>query len=609
MRTLFILLALLQSLNSFSQHNPGSESLRQDGYYYTNPLLDCETNLIYTPPFKKSLSAYVDEQLSLGKANRISIYFRQLNNGHYFGIKPEQRYNPASLLKVADAIYMMKRAEENPAILKETIEFEGSIGDSRSTTILKTGKTYTIEQLIELMLVHSDNEAKNYLQSYFQNGFMWKEVLADIGIPIKTGAAFPNILSPQAYSRIFRVLYNSSYLNRRSSETILKMLSQTTFKEGIISGIENQESTVANKFGLRNWKDKLQLHESAIVYANSNPYLLTVMTEGTDFNDLLSVLAGTSKLVYDKMLPGKGEDVSASNKDENRLISPLFDCSDKEVGMLTPYRHKVEKKIDNLKKQSKVTDISVYFNHFPSGEGFKIDEDRTFLPASLIKVVMMMCVLKLSEKQPQIMLKKVRIPYTEDISRHRTSLESGKEYTIGELVERLIVFSDNYAAELINKNLPEYGVQLESLFEELGVRRWEIEKNPQRGELSVNQIALLFRVLYNSTYLSRSNSELALDLLSKTSFDVGLRDGLETNIIVANKYGERYAPKGSSGTSQLHDCGIIYFPENPYLLCVMTKGTEIDGLAHAIREVSTLIYEEMKVQFPVDGQARESRFK
>ena len=114
------------------------------------------------------------------------------------------KYNPASLLKVGDAIYIMKQAEQDPQLLEEEIVFEQKLGDSQAETELVIGKAYRIKDLIYYSLVYSDNEAKNYLQKRFNNKQMWKDVFTDIGIPIKTGAAFPNILSPKNIFETFQ---------------------------------------------------------------------------------------------------------------------------------------------------------------------------------------------------------------------------------------------------------------------------------------------------------------------------------------------------------------------------------------------------------------------
>jgi hypothetical protein len=48
---------------------------------------------------------------------------------------------------------------------------------------------------------------------------------------------------------------------------------------------------------------------------------------------------------------------------------------------------------------------------------------------------------------------------------------------------------------------------------------------------------------------------------------------------------------------EMHDCGIVYYPYRPYLLCVMTKGSgEIKSLETVIQDVSKMVYEEVNTK-------------
>ena len=112
--------------------------------------------------------------------------------------------------------------------------------------------------------------------------------------------------------------------------------------------------------------------------------------------------------------------------------------------------------------------------------------------------------------------------------------------------------------------------------------------------LSVQTYASFFRVLFNATYLSREASEWALDLLSKSEFRAGLAAGAPPGILVSHKFGEH--SDANSGEVQLHDCGIIYYPQNPYLLCIMSKGANLEFLNDVISEVSHMTYAEITLQ-------------
>jgi len=61
--------------------------------------------------------------------------------------------------------------------------------------------------------------------------------------------------------------------------------------------------------------------------------------------------------------------------------------------------------------------------------------------------------------------------------------------------------------------------------------------------------------------------------------------------MVASRFGER--AHGPAGAKQLHDCGIVYCPRRPYLLCVMTRGDDFQELTGTIRDLSRLVYSDV----------------
>lgn len=593
-------LVLLQALTVLAQDSIESEAVRQEGYYFTNPLLDCEPKLTYIPPFKQELSALVNKHLEDGSAKRISVYFRQLNNGYSFGVNENSRYTPASLLKVANAMYVMKVAESNPTVLEDTIKFQKRLDGPDSESKLVLGKSYMVKNLIYHMLVHSDNEAKSLLQLHFNNGGMWKEVFADLGIPIKVGAAFNNVISPKTYSILFRVLYNASYLNKKSSQILLKILSRTTFQAGIVSGIDDSQINIANKFGFRKLKGRCQLHESAIIYLAGNPYLVSIMTEGENEENLYSILRGISALVYRSC---KTELLNnPDSKAPESLIHPLLDCSS-DIEMLQPFKKQVNVAVEKLKSTGQATDVSVYFKHLTTGQGFIINGDTKYTPASTMKVPHMMTILKGAEGDPTAM--DFKLSFGHEVSTNLQNIQDeailiGKEYSVWELVERMIVYSDNLSADLLSENILNINDMWSKLLNDLGLRRVLTEESSTHL-ITIKELSVFFRVLYNATYLNRENSEIALKLLTKSNFQDGIRAGVkDDNVIVASKFGERSfdTPGKSFGIKELHDIGIVYLEGNPYILCVMTRGYDFNKQAQAISIISETIFNEMETQFP-----------
>jgi beta-lactamase class A len=254
----------------------------------------------------------------------------------------------------------------------------------------------------------------------------------------------------------------------------------------------------------------------------------------------------------------------------------------------------VESYIGTRVREKKVLGVSVYFRDLNNGPTFGINEDEKFTPASLLKVPIMMAIFKKAEIDPFLLTSS--FTYTGGGDDFTPSfppselLEASKSYTVEELIRRMIVYSDNRAKYLLLLNLEK--PFLDEVYADLGISIPDV-RTPE-SPISVKNYAAFWRILYNASYLERKYSEKALSMLSQTEFDGGIRLGVPSNITVAVKFGERGGPGDS--VKQLHDCGIVYFPQRPYLLCAMTRGSDFNLLAETIADISRIVYTEIEAQ-------------
>lgn len=78
-------------------------------------------------------------------------------------------------------------------------------------------------------------------------------------------------------------------------------------------------------------------------------------------------------------------------------------------------------------------------------------------------------------------------------------------------------------------------------------------------------------------------------------------------LLVAHKFGE-YGDS-EKGIKQLHDVGIIYHEDNPYLLGIMTRGQDYAKLAQVIEKISSFIYSEVDRQYRASEGEGAFQFK
>ena len=100
----------------------------------------------------------------------------------------------------------------------------------------------------------------------------------------------------------------------------------------------------------------------------------------------------------------------------------------------------------------------------------------------------------------------------------------GRTYTVEQLLEYMIKYSDNNATALLDANIdPD---TLARVYGDLGIPSEDDVTLANADFITAHQISTLFRVLYNATYLSRDDSEKALQLMSQVSFTQGIVAGV-----------------------------------------------------------------------------------
>lgn len=171
---------------------------------------------------------------------------------------------------------VMKKIENGAWRLETELALKEEQKDAASGTLFESpaGTGFSVEQLLRELLANSDNTAYHILLDNM-NPSEVDLIIMETGLEDLFDAR--GFVSAKEYSRLWRALYASSFLEPENSIKILEWLTESDFDRYLAGGL-GENITFAHKWG-RNQAYHVFL-DTGIVYIPHRPYLVTVMIQG-----------------------------------------------------------------------------------------------------------------------------------------------------------------------------------------------------------------------------------------------------------------------------------------------------------------------------------------
>jgi beta-lactamase class A len=237
---------------------------------------------------QSELDAFLDEN---NLNSDYGIYFQDLNNDEIvYSHNEDNSFRPASIYKVALAMVTIRNAEEGQFSLDETAIHEG--------------EEKTLERIIELMIIESDNDAMSILEG--KNGgytATQEQITTELN-----GAVIKRIgqdTSPLDIARVFRKLYinTDNYLSPQRQTFLVDLMvnAEDRHRDRIPAAIDefnqkyDKQLVAATKIG-----NLLGVYQDAgIIYGENSDYVLIIMNQNkkTSFEAIAEIKTITNILL------------------------------------------------------------------------------------------------------------------------------------------------------------------------------------------------------------------------------------------------------------------------------------------------------------------------
>lgn len=179
------------------------------------------------------------------------------------------------------------------------------------------------------------------------------------------------------------------------------------------------------------------------------------------------------------------------------------------------------------------------------------------------------------------------------VIRHAKTVEGGSVYnlpdgtllTIGQIVDLMIVQSDNTSANILIDKLGMDNVN--TMITSLGCKEtilqrkmmdFEAVKHGRQNYTSVTDIATILNKLYTEKCLDPESDKAMLDIMQRQEDNTVIPAQLPHQLKIAHKTGEL--------DGMYYDCGIVYGHSHDYILCMMTENVKDEP--HVMYDMSSL---------------------
>lgn len=245
------------------------------------------------------------EEFIASREEKISLVFLDLKNtSNYIYINEKENFPSASTIKVLIMAETLNEVMKGKHSLHEKIEVKNSDRVAYSIITCLENSTYTLLDVLILMIISSDNTATNIIIDLIGmeniNSYAEKINLKDTKLRRKMMDAEAskegreNITSAFDMLSLFEKVYNHKILNNDMCKLMIKILSENTDYEMLLRYLPN-DIKCAHKTGDL---DNLN-HDIGIFSLDGEKYILGVFVRNSKFNYVSKdVIGELSKLVY-----------------------------------------------------------------------------------------------------------------------------------------------------------------------------------------------------------------------------------------------------------------------------------------------------------------------
>lgn len=244
----------------------------------------------------------------------------------------------------------------------------------------------------------------------------------------------------------------------------------------------------------------------------------------------------------------------------------------------------LQKEIDSIGASY---NVSLYYKNLKSGYEIMIDSDRSWNPASTVKAYIVVEAFRqrdlgLINFDSRVTINEQNVVPTELEAQEYQPLRVGVKATIRELIYAMIVQSDNTAYNSlldildrrnVSSTLRKLGLDDTVVGEKLSLNDDQYAKDStvlgrQSNKTTAHDFGRLFDLLYEGKI---ADSEEILAIFKKQKINDSIPSLLPQNIEIAHKTGA-FPP-------YYHDGGIVYKPNDPFVIVIFTNTNSTDAIS------------------------------
>lgn len=215
--------------------------------------------------------------------------------------------------------------------------------------------------------------------------------------------------------------------------------------------------------------------------------------------------------------------------------------------------------------------VGIYIKNLENGKEWALNSNKMMPSASLVKVPVMVGVFEKIQRgelrldQPVVLTKQTR----KGGSGHLKWRANGEQFTVRELLQEMMAYSDNIAQEMLiqtvglkylQERFPTYGFTYTNITKQgLSVaHRTSVE-----NYTTAKEMGQLLENIYRGKKFGPEASAQMIQLMKGAKYNDRLTRQLPRGWVVAHKTGLL--------RRACHDIGVVYSPAGDYIICVLTS--------------------------------------